>query len=60
MPSTELAELANRVRPGLLVLTHRVNVGAPMLAPEPGDTLLDEVRRLYDGPFITGRDLDVL
>ena len=57
--SVELAALANRVRPGLLVLTHRVNVGAPMSAADPADNLLAEVRRLYDGPVVTGHDLDV-
>ena len=57
--SVELAALANQVRPGLLVLTHRVNVGAPMSAADPEDTLLAEVRRQYDGTVVTGHDLDV-
>ena len=57
--SVELAALANQVRPELLVLTHRVNVGAPMSAADPEDTLLAEVRRQYDGTVVTGHDLDV-
>lgn len=57
--STELAELANRVRPGLLILTHRVNIGAAMDGPDPEDALLEEVRRLYKGNVVTGHDLDI-
>jgi ribonuclease BN (tRNA processing enzyme) len=57
--SIELAELANRVRPGLLVLTHRINVGAAMAMPDPEDVLLEEVRRLYNGRVATAHDLDV-
>ena len=57
--STELAELATRVRPGLLVLTHRVNVGVAMAMPDPEDVLLEEVRRLYNGNVVTGHDLDI-
>jgi len=57
--SSELAELATRVRPGLLILTHRVNIGAAMALPDPEDVLLEEVRRLYKGNVVTGHDLDV-
>jgi ribonuclease Z len=57
--STELAELVTRVRPGLLILTHRVNIGAAMAAPDPEDVLLEEVRRLYKGTVVTGHDLDI-
>lgn len=57
--STELAELANRVRPGLLILTHRVNIGAAMAVPDPEDVLIEEVRRLYKGNVVTGHDLDI-
>ena len=56
--SEEVAELANQVRPGLLILTHRVNVGAPMATPDPEDVLLEEVRRRYKGNVVTGHDLD--
>jgi ribonuclease BN (tRNA processing enzyme) len=57
--SSELAELATRVRPGLLILTHRVNIGAAMALPDPEDVLLEEVRRLYKGNVVTGHDLDI-
>ena len=57
--STELAELAKLVRPGLLVLYHRVNIGAPMGMPDPEDVLLQEIREIYDGKVVTGHDLDV-
>jgi ribonuclease BN (tRNA processing enzyme) len=57
--STELAELAKRVQPGLLILYHRVNIGAPMGTPDPEDVLLQEIRDIYDGKVVTGHDLDV-
>jgi ribonuclease BN (tRNA processing enzyme) len=57
--STELADLATRVRPRLLILTHRVNIGAAMVMPDPEDVLLEEVRRLYKGNVVTGHDLDI-
>ncbi len=49
----ELAELANLVRPGMVVLTHQLLWGT-----SPEETLA-EIRRLYDGPVSYGRDLDV-
>ncbi len=51
--AAELAEIANRVRPGLLILTHQLFWGQT----EAG--LVDEIRRHYDGPVVSGRDLDV-
>jgi ribonuclease BN (tRNA processing enzyme) len=57
--STELAELAARVRPRLLILTHRVNIGAAMALPDPEDVLIEEVRRLYKGTVVTAHDLDI-
>jgi ribonuclease BN (tRNA processing enzyme) len=57
--SIELAELAKRVQPDLLILYHRVNIGGPMSSPDPEDTLLHEIRQLYDGKVVTGHDLDV-
>ncbi len=48
----ELAEIATRVRPGLLVLTHQLFWGTT-----EGD-LLAEIRESYDGPVVSGRDLD--
>lgn len=48
-----LAALANEARPGLLVLTHQLFWGVTE------DELLAEVRARYDGPVVSGRDLDV-
>lgn len=52
--SVELAELAIRARPGILVLTHQLLWGA---TPED---LVAEIRTAgYEGPVAFGRDLDV-
>src|SRR5258708_7454371 len=40
--SRELAELANQIKPGLLVLYHRANPGGGGTVPDPEDVLLDE------------------
>jgi len=57
--SRELAALAARVKPRLLVLYHRANAGGAMTLADPETALLDEVRRLYDGRVVTAHDLDV-
>lgn len=50
----ELAEIANRARPGLLVLYHQLHWGA---TPEQ---MVNEIRAAgYEGPLSYGRDLDV-
>lgn len=51
--SHELADLASRVKPNLLILIHQLLWGA---TPEE---LLDEIRESYDGHIVFGRDLDV-
>ena len=51
----ELAEIANRARPRLLVLTHQLLWG-----DTSEDDLLQEITDLYDGPVVYGRDLDVI
>jgi ribonuclease BN (tRNA processing enzyme) len=51
--SRELAEIATRARPGLLVLYHQLFWGASE------DDLLKEVRAGYAGKVVSGRDLDV-
>jgi ribonuclease BN (tRNA processing enzyme) len=51
--ATELAALATRARPGLLVLTHQLFWGASV------ETLLAEIRVGYDGPVVSGNDLDI-
>jgi ribonuclease BN (tRNA processing enzyme) len=57
--SKELAALAARVKPGLLVLYHRANAGGAMTLPDSEAALLAEVRRRYRGRVVTGHDLDV-
>ena len=51
--ASELAEIAARTRPGLLVLSHQLFWGATEAE------LLSEIRTHYDGPVVSGRDLDV-
>ena len=51
--SYELARIAARARPGLLVLYHQLFWGSSE------DELLDEIAAVYDGPVVSGRDLDV-
>jgi ribonuclease BN (tRNA processing enzyme) len=58
--SRELAALAARVKPGLLVLYHRANAGGALTLADPEEALLNEVRQLYDGRVVTAHDLDVL
>lgn len=49
----ELAELANQIRPGLLILYHQLTWGAT------DDDLLAEIRQVYDGPVVSGQDMGV-
>lgn len=49
----ELAEVAGETRPGLLVLYHQLYWGAT------DADLLREIETGYDGPVVSGRDLDV-
>jgi ribonuclease BN (tRNA processing enzyme) len=56
--SSEVAEIAKKARPGLLVLYHRANPGG-VGRPNPEQALLDEVRQLYGGKVVIGHDLDV-
>jgi ribonuclease BN (tRNA processing enzyme) len=51
--SLELAEIAQRARPGLLILYHQLLWGS---APED---LLSEIAAVYEGPVVYGNDLDV-
>jgi ribonuclease BN (tRNA processing enzyme) len=54
----QLAELATRARPGLLVLYHRSNPGAGG-ASAPESEVTQEMNELYQGRWVSGRDLDV-
>jgi ribonuclease BN (tRNA processing enzyme) len=56
--SVEVADIARRARPKLLVLYHRANPGGVGL-PDPEEDLLREVKVVYAGPVVSGRDLDV-
>jgi ribonuclease BN (tRNA processing enzyme) len=51
--ASELAQIAGRAQPGLLVLYHQLFMGTS----EEG--LVAEVRAGYDGRVVTGRDLDI-
>jgi len=51
--SLELADLATRARPGLLVLTHQLRWGVSE------EALVAEVKQGYGGKVVSGRDLDV-
>jgi len=56
--SRELAEIAKKARPGLLILYHRANPGG-VGRPNPEEVLLEEVRREYGGRVVAGHDLDI-
>ncbi len=49
----ELAQIAARARPGLLVVHHQLFWGATE------EELIAEIRAGYDGPVVSGKDLDV-
>ncbi|MGD2165045.1 MAG: MBL fold metallo-hydrolase [Anaerolineae bacterium] len=51
--SQQLAEVASLARPGLLVLYHQLFHGVNERA------LLEEVKQAYDGPVVSGKDLEV-
>ncbi len=51
--TVELAQIAREVRPGLLILYHQLFWG------QTDEDLLTEIRATYDGPVVSGRDLDV-
>jgi len=50
--TTDLAKIANKTKPDLLVLTHVLHYGAPI------DTAYNEVSALYDGKVVLANDLD--
>lgn len=54
----QLAELATKARPGLLVLYHRANPGGGG-ASAPESEVIQEMNELYKGRWVSGRDLDV-
>jgi ribonuclease Z len=50
--TSELADIANQTRPGVLVLTHILSYGAPI------ETAKTEIEALYDGNVVLANDLD--
>jgi ribonuclease BN (tRNA processing enzyme) len=57
--SFELAEIANTVKPRLLVLYHRSNPGGAPASADQEEVLLGEIRQRYKGQVVAARDLDV-
>jgi len=49
----QLADIANKVKPKLLILNHQLTFGTSL------QSLLDELRLKYAGPVVNGADLDV-
>jgi hypothetical protein len=48
-----LADIANIVKPKLLILNHQLTFGTSL------QSLLDELKSKYAGPVVNGADLDV-
>jgi len=57
--SMQLAEIASKIKPGLLVLYHLSNAGGVLAETEPDGTVVEEIRRAYHGNVVQGHDLDV-
>src|ERR1700704_3052216 len=63
--SKQLAEIANKAKPGLLILYHRANPGCDQARTaecrEAGseEQLLKEIRESYKGNVVVGHDLDI-
>lgn len=57
--SDELAQIANEVRPALLVIYHRSNVGAGVTTHDDEDILIQEIRSQYTGSVVAAHDLDI-
>ena len=56
----QLAELAGKAKPGLLILYHRSNLGGVLgEVPNPEEAFLEEIRSGYAGKVVVGHDLDV-
>lgn len=54
----QLADLATRARPRLLILYHRSNPGARGAAA-PEAAVITEMRKFYKGRWVSGHDLDI-
>ena len=57
--SFELAEIANTVKPELLVIYQRSNAGGTPGKVDIEDVLIEEVRQVYKGTVVAAHDLDI-
>jgi ribonuclease BN (tRNA processing enzyme) len=57
--SVELAEIANKVRPGLLVTYHHSTRNGGPTRSNTAEVLIDEIKQTYKGDVVAGHDLDV-
>jgi ribonuclease BN (tRNA processing enzyme) len=57
--SKQLADIANTVKPGLLVVYHHSNAPGGPMSSASADVLLEEIRQGYAGRVVVGCDLDV-
>ena len=55
--TTQLAEIANKTQPGLLIMHHR-GIG-PRVREISDEQYLSDVRRTYNGKVVVGNDLDI-
>ena len=52
--SADLAQIANKVKPRLLILYHQLHFSG-----STPDDLLEEIGKIYKGKVVYGRDLDI-
>jgi hypothetical protein len=57
--SVELAEVANTVKPGLLVRYYRSTAGGAPGTLHREDALIEEIRQAYQGNVVSAHNLDV-
>src|SRR5262245_46457507 len=58
--TVQLAELASKAKPGLLILYHRSNLGGVLEeVPNPEEAFLEEIRSGYAGKVVVGHDLEI-
>jgi ribonuclease BN (tRNA processing enzyme) len=55
----QLAELATKARPGLLILYHRSNPPGTGGTSAPDSEVIQEMNESYQGRWVIGHDLDV-
>jgi len=55
--TTQLAEIANKTQPGLLIMYHRGT--GPRGREISDEQYLSDVRRTYSGKVVVGNDLDI-